>query len=390
MSSATGTRDQLRYLSIELTHFLSFREAKIELGDFVALVGPNSSGKSNAMAAIKLLRDIPIHGLPVAIARRGGFDQLRHRSSGRPYDPGIRINFQFGDAKASFYEIRLASLKGKQYEVKREEAKIYFGADEYTFVRTRDSIHWRDLIDGKAYDEASSKRRVRVPPGQSVIQFAFSEAGFWVSRVLSLTQNVEINPSRVGELQEPSSTREFEPDGSNLVSILELFDKDERAQLIDYIQSIVPGVEGYKIVHLADKLSVAFVQNEGAQGNREFLAKQMSDGTLRSFAIFVALLQPVRPRLLVVEEPEVAIHLGALHTLVQILREYSADCQVIITTHSADIIDDLDLDDIRVVWSEDGASHVSLVAEHSREPVRQGLITPGALLRSDALDPLSA
>ncbi|OLT10148.1 hypothetical protein BJF78_29250 [Pseudonocardia sp. CNS-139] len=174
------------------------------------------------------------------------------------------------------------------------------------------------------------------------------------------------------------------------MSILELFDRDERAQLIDYIQSIVPGIEGYKIVHLADKLSVAFVQNEGAQGNREFLAKQMSDGTLRSFAIFVSLLQPVRPQLLVVEEPEVAIHLGALHTLIQILREYSADCQVVITTHSADIVDNLDLDDIRVVWSEDGASHVSFVAEHSREPVRHGLITPGALLRADALDPLSA
>lgn len=41
----------------------------------------------------------------------------------------------------------------------------------------------------------------------------------------------------------------------------------------------------------------------------------------------------------------------------------------------------------RVVWNVDGASQVALVPEHTKSAVRTGLVSPGELLRSDALDP---
>lgn len=116
----------------------------------------------------------------------------------------------------------------------------------------------------------------------------------------------------------------------------------------------------------------------------------MSDGTLRAFGILLSTLQTSQPTLLVIEEPEIAIHLGALRTLVDILRQQSAYSQVLITTHSADIVDAVDIDSLRVVWSDKGESHISRVAAHSKEPVRNGLITPGELLRSDLLDAASA
>jgi len=202
-------------------------------------------------------------------------------------------------------------------------------------------------------------------------------------------QAVEINPNRVGDLQEPSSTREFEPDGSNVASIFESFEPAQRAELVDELSAIVPGIERIEVRRLADKVTLAFFQ-ETENGVREFLAKQMSDGTLRAFGILVATLQSRRPSLLVIEEPEIAIHLGAMRTLVDILRQQSEVSQVLITTHSADIIDALDIDALRVVWSESGSSHISRVAAHTRDPVRTGLITPGELLRSDSLDAASA
>jgi len=113
-----------RYVSLELTNFLSYKSASLAFGDFIALVGPNASGKSNAVAAIKLLREIPSYGLQTAIARRGGFDQLRHRSAGRPYDPTIRLTFAFGDSDRSSYELRLGAVKGQRYRVKKESAEI--------------------------------------------------------------------------------------------------------------------------------------------------------------------------------------------------------------------------------------------------------------------------
>lgn len=54
----------------------------------------------------------------------------------------------------------------------------------------------------------------------------------------------------------------------------------------------------------------------------------MSDGTLRAFGILTSLFQRVAPALVVIEEPERAIHLGTLRTLVDILRQHSSDVQV--------------------------------------------------------------
>lgn len=380
-----------RILRLQLTNFLSYRSAELDFADFVALVGPNASGKSNAVAAIKLLREIPFHGLPTAIARRGGFDQLRHRSSGHPYNPSIRLEFQFVNSPPSFYELKLGGQSGKRYSVKHEGGLVNFGKAVFAFQNSAGLFTWRDTLSGEGAEEADSLpvHNFRIPPGQSAVTVAGGYGTYLVSQVLQSMQTVELNPNRVGELQEPSSTREFEPDGSNVASIFESLDPARRSELSDQLSAIVPGIERIEVRRFADKLTLAFFQDTGI-GTREFLAKQMSDGTLRAFGILLSTLQANHPTLLVIEEPEIAIHLGALRTLVDILRQQSEHSQVLITTHSADIVDAVDIDSLRVVWSGKGASHISRVATHSKNPVRNGLITPGELLRSDLLDAASA
>ena len=49
----------MKLVRLNLQHFLSYRDATLEMGDLVALVGQNSAGKSNVLKALKLLRDIP-------------------------------------------------------------------------------------------------------------------------------------------------------------------------------------------------------------------------------------------------------------------------------------------------------------------------------------------
>lgn len=378
----------MTYLRLHLTNFLSYRSSTLDFGRLVALVGPNASGKSNAVAAIKLLREIPIHGLPTAIARRGGFDQLRHRSAGHPYDPGIRIDFMLDESKESFYELRLRAVAGKRYEVKHEHAVVNHGRNRYSFSNSQGRLSWEEIDEnGETIDV--SDERMRVPPGQSAASIGGPSYGmFLVSRVLQDMRIVEINPARVGELQEPSSLEEFEPDGSNTASIYDGLSSRARKELVDELSAIVPGISRIDVRRLADKLTFSFYQDT-ATGRREFLAKQMSDGTLRAFSILLAMRQPRRPGILIIEEPEIAIHLGALRTLVDIFNQQSETTQILITTHSADIVDSLETDSLRVVWTDGGASRISHVAEHTLEPVRRGLITPGELLRSDALDPVA-
>jgi predicted ATPase len=369
-------RRNIQFNSLTLRNFLSYREATVEFGKFIALVGPNSSGKSNAVAAIKLLRDIPTHGLPNAIRRRGGFDQLRHRSEGRPYDPALRLEFRLGASARSYYELNLSSIAGKRYEVKRESARLHLGDEMWGF----DSNGSRVEVHGTGED-----RPIPVAPGQSALSTGNLPA-FVLQNVLQSMQAVEINPARVADLQEPSSTREFEPDGSNVTSVFESLSVRRRAELVDQLSAIVPGIAKIEIRNLADRQTLAFFQ-ETESKDRIFLAKQMSDGTLRTFGILLAMQQPSTPSLLVIEEPEIAIHVGAMTTLVEILEQQSSSTQMMITTHSADIVNSLPIDALRVVWSENGESRLAPVAGHTRNVVWRGLMTPGELLRADSLDP---
>jgi len=369
-----------RFLRLELTNFLSYKSASVSFSDFSALVGPNASGKSNAVAAIKLLTEIPTYGLPVALARRGGFDQLRHRSAGRPYDPALRLTFQIANSPESYYELSLGAVKGARYRVKRERAEIHLNGATYSFHSDGHKVE-----AGRRSRNGPQSTAFVVAPGQSALASA-GMAGYLIYEILSSMATVEVNPAKVAELQEPSSTREFESDGSNVASILDTLDTAARSDLIDQVSAIVPGIVDIEAIRVADRQTLRFKQ-QTSTGNREFFAKQMSDGTLRAFAILLATLQPSHPRLLVIEEPEIAIHLGALRTLVELLEARATDTQILITTHSADIVDALPIDSIRVVWIEGDSSHIAPISEHSKEPVRQGLITPGELLRADSLDP---
>ena len=80
----------------------------------------------------------------------------------------------------------------------------------------------------------------------------------------------------------------------------------------------------------------------------------MSDGTLRLFGILLSLLQPARATSIAIEEPEVSIHVAALEALVSVVRSESKTGQVVLTTHSADLLDFVDASEVRLVHAEAG------------------------------------
>lgn len=369
----------LRFVWLEVRNFLSYKQAKIDFEDFTALVGPNASGKSNLVTAIKLLREIPEHGLSNAIARRGGFDQLRHRSEGRPYEPSLTIAFRIGGGDISRYELAFSSVKGKRYAIKRENAEVHWGGERYFFNS-----------DGRTVtanpEDSDEVQETKLPPGQSALLGAGSFAGFVVNNVLQLMQTVETNPAKVRDFQQPSSVRDFEPDGSNAVSIYEALTSKERSRLVEMLSAVVPGIVRIDVEGLADRQTLRFAQ-QTPTGVREFTARQMSDGTIRAFCIFLAALQTQTPKMLVVEEPETAIHLGATRTLVELLKSRTPETQVVITTHSAEVVDFLPAESLRVVVSDGGSSAVHPVASHTVELLRSELTSAGELLRMNALDP---
>jgi predicted ATPase len=118
----------------------------------------------------------------------------------------------------------------------------------------------------------------------------------------------------------------------------------------------------------------------------------MSDGTLRAFAALVAAFQMAprgSPSLVAIEEPETALHPGAMRALVDALDEATLRTQILLTTHSADMLDNpmIRPENVRVVQLAEGQTVVGPVDEASVEIVARRLDTLGGLERQNQLEP---
>lgn len=117
----------------------------------------------------------------------------------------------------------------------------------------------------------------------------------------------------------------------------------------------------------------------------------MSDGTLRGLGVLTALLQANgRPPTVVgVEEPEVALHPAAVSILIDAIRDAAQHTQVIVTSHSPELLDRPDLSDesILSVMADEGITAIGPMSEVGRSALRDRLFTVGELLRMNQLEP---
>ena len=104
----------------------------------------------------------------------------------------------------------------------------------------------------------------------------------------------------------------------------------------------------------------------------------MSDGTLRALGLLAAVYQRAAPSVLVIEEPEATIHPGALGAVLDLLRHASRHMQVIVTTHSPEVLDADWLQDehLRIVTWQEGATRILPLAGGTQEALREHLMTP--------------
>ena len=106
-------------------------------------------------------------------------------------------------------------------------------------------------------------------------------------------------------------------------------------------------------------------------------ADQESDGTLRSAALLTALLQKPSPTLIALEEPELAIHPGALEVIYDFIRSAQKHTQVIVTTHSPELLDNFEADLVRVVDRSGTDTRITPMDEDQRTAVRDALVMTG-------------
>lgn len=192
-------------------------------------------------------------------------------------------------------------------------------------------------------------------------------------------------PERIREIQEADSGTVLRQDGSNAAAVLrEIMRRNQPAydRLCRMLSKVVPGTSSAESLSVGPKETIRFKQDVGDVAPWSFNAMNMSDGTLRVLGMLLAVYQLGSPSLVVIEEPEATIHPAAIDVVVDILKDGSRRSQVMITTHSPEILDNKGIsdDEIRFVQSSKGVTTIAPLEQTSRELIKDHLYSAGELL----------
>jgi hypothetical protein len=205
------------------------------------------------------------------------------------------------------------------------------------------------------------------------------------------------NPDVIRELQSPDPGEVLASDGRNLSSVLKRMAAESNGRmerLIEMLGKVVPGIKGVSHRPVGKKETLEFRQLvAGSKDAWRFDAENMSDGTLRSLGVLAALFQPPASdgravRLVGIEEPETALHPGAAAVLRSALFEASRLTQVLVTSHSPDLLDDSGISPgaIISVASRHGETILGPADAAARDSIRDRLFTSGELPRLNQID----
>ncbi|MFA6470452.1 MAG: AAA family ATPase [Candidatus Latescibacterota bacterium] len=375
---------------IVLRNYKSISACSVRLGPLTFLVGPNGAGKSNFLDALRLIAESLNTSLEHALRERGGINEVRRRSSGHPTNFGIRLEFRISENITGWFAFSVGAMKKGGFEVQEEGCHVVGPElNNHSFYRIQEG----NLIE--------SSEKV-MPPVANDRLYLVAAAGIpkfrEVYNTLSHMGFYNLNPDSIRELQPPDTGFLLRRDGENIASVLNLMEKEDKEtynKVMEFLSKVVPGVKGVTVKHMGKKETLEFRQVVGTNVTPwRFPAENMSDGTLRALGVLTALYQSFgegerRIPFVGIEEPEVAVHPGAAGVLRDALIAASRNVQIIVTSHSPDILDDKDISDewILGVVNENGDTKIGPIDASSRNAIKDRLYTAGELLRFNQLGP---
>ena len=309
---------------------------------------------------------------------------MRRHSRGHPTHFGVRLIIELENSGIADYSFEIAARQQGEFEVKRERC--------YVQRAILDEPHVYELQDG-TFTQGLSYIRPKIESDRLALSVVSAVEEFRpVYDFLTNMRFYSLSPDRIRQLQDPDPGRVLVRDGSNAAAVLrEIASQDRQTydRVCRLLAKVVPGTSRAEYLSLGQKETLKFRQDVGDNHPWSFEALNMSDGTLRALSILLAVYQVSRPPFIAVEEPEATIHPAALDVIVDILKDGSEESQMLITTHSPDVLDNRRILDgeLRLVLSERGQAVIRPISETTRDIIRDNLYSAGELLRMDQLEP---
>jgi predicted ATPase len=314
---------------IVLDGYKSIKHCDLELNRLNVLIGANGAGKSNFIDLFKLVQSILQQNLQLHISKSGGPDALLHFGNKRTK----RMNVELRMTGDYVYKFSLESSQDNRMLFHYEQLVNNAGGG---YVYNLKGHFESALCDNDAlreqvfpgFDECLRQWRV----------YHFHDTG---------------DAAHVKGLHNIDDNQYMHPDGGNLAAFLymlkETYPKNYR-QVVKTVQMVAPFFDDF--VLRAQPSNKELIQLEWREKGADnlFKAFQLSDGTLRFICLATVLLQPdeLKPETILIDEPELGLHPYAISLLAAMMRSASATKQLIISTQSADFLDEFEPEDVIV------------------------------------------
>ena len=373
---------------LKLTNWRNFAVADIALRDRAFVIGPNASGKSNLLDAIRFLRDVAKReggGLQAAVARRGGVRQVRCLSARGNSSVGIEAHLsKDADAPAEW--------------VYRLAFKVETAGNRRVLVQQETVKHNGEIVLERpdADDVADSERLTETALEQIIANRPFRDVSVFFDAVTYL----HLVPQLVRHGAELGGNRlENDPFGQGFLENIASTNAKTRKSRLDKIQG--------SLVYVVPQLKEIAFDRDEVTGQPHLKARfdnwrrydswlredQLSDGTLRMIGLFWSLLD--NDGLLLLEEPEISLNRDIVLRLPSLVYRLSRPIrrrrgdqrpteqrQVILTTHSSDLLCDHGIDGREVLYitpDREGSRISSMDDDTKMRQVLQAGVMPGEL-----------
>jgi len=375
--------------ALEIGNYRLFRDTKLtDLPRLTIVVGTNGSGKSTLFDVFSFLKEALTQNVASAVARRGGFRELVSRGQSGPIS--ITVKFRESGGRLATYQLEIAEHAGRPV-VHREILKFRRGqyGQPWHFVdfsRGHGTAITNETAYGQEGVEADREEYALDDPSVLAIKGLGQFKEFRVvAEFRSLIENWHISDFHISDAR-PSSeagyAEHLSTRGDNIAQVAQYLYENHR-DLFDRVLQVmserVPGVSRVEAKPTEDGRLVLRFQDGSFRD--PFIARYVSDGTIKMFAYLVMLYDPKPHPLLAVEEPENQLYPELLHELVEEFRDYARrGGQVFVSTHSPEFLNGARLEEIYWLVKEGGFATARRASESEtlRNLVEEGDL-PGAL-----------
>lgn len=369
-----------------LANWRNFTDVDIALRERAFIIGPNASGKSNLLDAIRFLRDVAKReggGLQAAVRRRGGVREIRSLSAHSGLGVRIEVHLSRNVGEPAEWVYRLAfgvEQSGHHRTVVHEEM---VQRDGKTLLQRPDSEDGNDpeRLTATALEQINVNREFR-----DIAEF------FDTVTYLHLVPQMVRHGAEIG-----GNRLENDPFGQGFLERIADTNSNTRRSRLTKIATALS--------HVVPQMKELTFERDAATGQPHLKARfdnwrahgvwqredRFSDGTLRLIGLFWSLLE--RDGLLLLEEPEISLNRDIVLRLPSLIyrlsspirrrhrgERYSDRRQVILTTHSADLLCDEGINGWEVLFitpEKDGSVVKTLADEPSMRGILESGVMPG-------------